>query len=276
MATSLFSPPPTATPIESAHGRILIAGHHLYWESYGSSSSPTVALLHHGLGSTAAWRRQVPAFTAAGWRVLAYDRWGYGRSDSRPEFAWDFLRQDVIEAWAVLNALGLERVSLVGHSDGGSIGLLMAADHPERVDRLVSIAAHIYFEPVTGGGVEAIARAAAQSPLREALGREHGAKAPALVAAWTARWLDPQMRSLSLTDELGQIVCPTLVIQGELDEHATRQHAIDIATGIAGAELWLVPGAHHMLPQERPDEFNRRVLAFLGAVPPSGVGSSSR
>lgn len=274
MATSLSSPSRVGAPID--HDRILIGGHHLYWESHGPTSAATAVLLHHGLGSTAAWRKQVPALTAAGWRVVTYDRWGYGRSDPRPEFAWDFLRRDAVEALTLLDALGLASVSLVGHSDGGSIGLLMAAKHPERIDRLVSIAAHIYFEPVTGGGVESIARAAAQSPLREALGREHGDKAPALVAAWAARWLDPRMRSLSLTDELRRIVCPTLVIQGELDEHATRQHAIDIARGITGAELWLVDGAHHMLPQERPDEFNRRVLAFLGAAPPSKVGSSSR
>ena len=49
---------------------------------------------------------------------------------------------------------------------------------------------------------------------------------------------------------LRQIGCPTLVVQGEADEHATPQHARDIADGIPGAELWLVPGAGHMLPQE--------------------------
>lgn len=275
MATSLSSPSTATAPIGTAQGRLLVNGHRLYWEMYGATAAPTVVLLHHGLGSTAAWRKFVPALTAAGWRVLAYDRWGYGRSDARPEFAWDFLRRDADEALALLDSLDLEHASLVGHSDGGSIALLMAAEHPERVDRLVTVAAHIYFEAVTGGGVASIAESAAQSPLREALAREHGDKAPALVSAWTARWLDPQMRSLSLSSELTHIVCPTLVIQGELDEHATRQHAMDIARGITGAELWLVEGAHHMLPQERPDEFNHRVLAFLGAVPTSEVGPSS-
>ena len=232
---------------------------------HGPAPAPIVVLLHHGLGSTASWRKQVPALTAAGWSVLAFDRWGYGQSDARPAFALDFLRCDGEETLALLDSLGLERVSLVGHSDGGSIALLLAAEHPERVVRLITVAAHIYFEPVTGGGVASIAAAAGQSPLREALAREHGDKAPSLVSSWTARWLDPSMRSLSLTDELSHIVCPTLVIQGELDEHATRQHAIDIARGIPGAELWLVPGGHHMLPQEQPVVFNRRMLTFLGA-----------
>jgi pimeloyl-ACP methyl ester carboxylesterase len=274
MATSLSSPQATAARRIPAQGGFQIDGHRLHWEMHGTAPSPAVVLLHHGLGSTASWRKQVPALTAEGWRVLAFDRWGYGQSDARPAFAWDFLRQDAAEALALLDTLALERVSLIGHSDGGSIALLMAAEHPERVARLVTVAAHIYLEPVTGGGVASIIAAAGQSPLREALAREHGDKAPSLVSAWTARWLDPSMRSLSLTDELSHIVCPTLVIQGELDEHATRQHAIDIARGIPGAELWLVPGGHHMLPQEQPVEFNRRMLTFLGAPSKAEVGPS--
>ncbi len=275
MATSLSSPVTAAARCSPAQGGLLIDGHRLHWEMHGTAPSPTVVLLHHGLGSTAAWRKQVPALTAAGWRVLAFDRWGYGLSDARAEFAWDFLRQDAAEALTLLDILGLERVSLVGHSDGGSIALLMAAEHPERVDRLITVAAHIYYESVTAGGVASIAAAAARSPLREALEREHGDKAPSLVSAWTARWLDPRMKSLSLTDQLSNVICPTLVIQGELDEHATQQHARDIVRGITRAELWLVEGAHHMLPQEQPDEFNRRMLVFLGAVPTTDVGPSS-
>jgi pimeloyl-ACP methyl ester carboxylesterase len=53
------------------------------------------------------------------------------------------------------------------------------------------------------------------------------------------------------------------VIQGEGDEHATPEHAVDIAENIPGAELWLVPGAKHMLPQEMAELFNQKVLSFL-------------
>jgi pimeloyl-ACP methyl ester carboxylesterase len=62
---------------------------------------------------------------------------------------------------------------------------------------------------------------------------------------------------------LEKIACPTLVVQGMEDEHATPQHARDIAAGIPGAELWLDPGTAHMLPQERAEVFNRKVVEFL-------------
>jgi pimeloyl-ACP methyl ester carboxylesterase len=54
------------------------------------------------------------------------------------------------------------------------------------------------------------------------------------------------------------------VVQGLEDEHASPQHARDLAASIPEADLWLVPGAGHMLPQDNPEEFNLRVLHFLG------------
>jgi pimeloyl-ACP methyl ester carboxylesterase len=245
-------------------GRLSLDGHALYWEVHAPGRPRTVALLHHGLGSVQAWHRQIPAFVAAGWCVLAFDRWGYGRSDPRPTFAPDFLAHDADEAVRLFDALGIRRLSLVGHSDGGSIALLIAAEHVPRIERLVSVAAHIYFEDLTGDGLHGIRRATRLSPVRDALQREHGEKAEALVQSWTDRWLAPDMRLLSMRPLLGKILCPTLVIQGEQDEHATPQHARDIAAGVRHGDLWLIPGVQHMPIHEVPDEFNRRVIEFLG------------
>jgi pimeloyl-ACP methyl ester carboxylesterase len=58
------------------------------------------------------------------------------------------------------------------------------------------------------------------------------------------------------------------VIQGENDEHATVQHARDIMDGIPGSQLWIAPGAAHMLPQEMPEMFNTKLLEFLSVSCP--------
>jgi pimeloyl-ACP methyl ester carboxylesterase len=63
--------------------------------------------------------------------------------------------------------------------------------------------------------------------------------------------------------ELAQIRCPVLVLQGEADEHATPQHAGEIAQAIPDSELVLLPGAHHMFQREQAEEVNRRLLEFL-------------
>jgi len=137
------------------HGFFEINGHKLYWEQYGANDAPVLLLLHHGLGSIRSWRRQIGAFANAGWRVIVYDRWGYGRSDFvydrwgygrsdyRPQFDEFFLLKDAEETHALLNHLDIHRLSLLGHSDGGSIALLMAAERPDLIERMVVVAAHI-------------------------------------------------------------------------------------------------------------------------------------
>ena len=68
--------------------------------------------------------------------------------------------------------------------------------------------------------------------------------------------------------DIHQISCPTLVIQGMQDEHASPEHAQDIAAAIPHSELWLVPDAEHMIPQDYAEEFNRRVLEFIAQSMP--------
>jgi len=151
----------------------------------------------------------------------------------------------------------------VGHSDGGSIALLMASEQPSRFTAIVVVAAHIYFEPMMADGLELIAQSAQDAAVIKGLKREHGTRAPNLIHAWVEHWRLADSLSLSMRDRLPSVSCPTLVIQGEQDEHATPQHAIDIAAGVQKGQLWLIPDVKHMPPHEIPDIFNRRVLEFL-------------
>jgi pimeloyl-ACP methyl ester carboxylesterase len=245
------------------YGKVELHGHQLYWERYGDQQDPCVLFLHHGLGSIRSWRRQAPAFVRAGWQVLAYDRWGYGRSDERPSFEYGYLAKDTEEAFQFLEMLKIKELALVGHSDGGSIALLMASEQPARITAMVVVAAHIYFEPLMVGGLDLIEQSTTEPGLIEALEREHGERASRLVRAWVDHWRSTDPHSLNMQDHLAAITCPTLVIQGELDEHATPQHAVDIAEGVQDGHLWLIPKVKHMPPHEIPDLFNNRVLEFL-------------
>lgn len=241
----------------------MVDGHALYWERSGQPEKGTLTLLHHGLGSVRSWRRQIPALCEAGWQVLVYDRWGYGRSEPRPEFDGQFLLNEAHAAFHLIDLLGIHRTALIGHSDGGTIALWMAALEPERITSLVVVAAHIYYEEKMGTGLRSIAEQVRVPPLSVALKREHGERAEALADMWVQHWLTSDTSQLEMSDMLDDIRCPTLVIQGELDEHATPQHASDIADGVRNGELWMIPGIGHMPPHEIPDKFNQRVLEFL-------------
>ncbi len=258
------SPHPSKDAVTS--GFALIDGHHLYWEHHGPVEALPVILMHHGLGSVRSWRRQFPALTQSGFRVMAFDRWGYGRSDIRPTFEKNFLLHDAEGAIQLLDKLGIPRAHLIGHSDGGTIALIIASDHPERVLGLVVVAAHVYYEPKMAFGLKTIQDSSRVPPLQTVLHREHGDRANSLVDAWISHWSNSDVELLSITDRLEAVQAPTLVIQGEGDEHASSKHAEDIADRIENSELWLIPGVGHMPPHEKPDEFNERVCAFLGSI----------
>ncbi len=245
---------------------IHVNGHELYVETHGPPDAPAVVLLHHGLGSVRAWKAQTPALAEAGFYTVVYDRWGYGRSERREEFSIPFFNEDLDDLDDLLDQLGLERASLVGHSDGGTIGLSYAARRPERVQSLVTVAAHIYVEPKMETGIERLRIDYENgSSFRRAFSRVHGVKADMVFRAWYEGWRKPEYIHWDIRPLLRQIESPTLVIQGTADEYATPQHARDIAEAISGAELWLLEGAKHMLPQEQAQEFNRRVIEFLKA-----------
>jgi pimeloyl-ACP methyl ester carboxylesterase len=246
--------------------RMLINGHHLNVEQQGPKAGPGVVLLHHGLGSVRAWREQIPALVEAGYYVIAYDRWGYGGSDPRPSLDVPGFTDDLADLEKLLAQLGLDKVALVGHSDGGTIALYMAARYPERVNCLVTVAAHIYVEPEMQPGILGIRRAfETDRHFRKGMQYAHSEKFEAVFDHWFNGWYQADCLAWDIRPLLARIDCPTLVVQGEQDEHATPQHARDIANEISGAELWLVPKANHMLPQEQPILFNARLLQFLNA-----------
>lgn len=248
---------------------MLTNNHHIHIETHGPTDGLPLVLLHHGLGSTRAWRKQVPVLAEAGYHVLVYDRWGYGQSDARPHLAIPSFEDDLADLQAVLAAYHGTRIALIGHSDGGTIALYYAARYPQKVNALVTIAAHIYLEPKMEPDILSTQEAfESNERFRRGMRREHGEKYEAVFYNWFDGWHTPQALDWDMRPLLSQITCPTLVIQGEEDQHATPQHARDIAESIPDSELWLVPDAQHMLPQDLPEIFNARLLAFLRATYP--------
>jgi pimeloyl-ACP methyl ester carboxylesterase len=249
-----------------------VNGHALYYEVSGAPNGPWVVALHHGLGAVPAWSGQIPALGTAGFRVLAYDRWGYGRSAERDDLPVDYLDREPGDLLALMDLLGLEQAHLLGHSDGGTIALLFAARYPQRVRRMVVAAAHIYNEEVGREGLrQTLERYQREPAFRAAFLALHGERSDRIVLRWLNRILTEEAVDLEMRALLADIRAPTLVIQGELDEFASQQHARDIAAGIREAELWLIPGCRHNPNLERTAEFNTRVIEFLARPGPAAA-----
>lgn len=241
-----------------------VNGHRIYLETHGNPENQAVVLLHHGLGSSKSWKAQIPALLAEEFFVVAYDRWGYGRSDTRPSLDLPAFQEDIGDLVEILDRLDLERPALVGHSDGGTLALYFCAQFPHRVLRLLVVAAHIYIEAEMESGIREVYDAyRAKRKFRAGLHRLHKGKTKQVFRNWYEGWTGIEDLDWDMRPVLEQVICPVLVVQGEEDEHATPRHARDLAAGIPNAELWLAPGMGHMLPKDHPDQFNARMIAFL-------------
>jgi len=246
-----------------------VNGHQIYVETHGPIQGPPVVLLHHGIGAVRSWKEQTPLLAETGYRVLVYDRWGHGKSEARPSLGMPYFEDDLADLEFLLDRFHIQGVVLIGHSDGGKIAMYYTARCPQRVGSLIVISPHVYVELRMGAGIQGVLQNFEDDfRFREKLRRVHGEKFEALFRGWYEGWTDPRNLSWDMRPILRQITCPTLVIQGLEDEHATPQHARDVAAAIPGAELWLLPRAGHMLPQDFPEAFNSKMLEFLAQIAP--------
>ena len=233
----------------------------MYFEVHGSG--PPLLLLHGGAGNGMQFEKQVPDFEMTH-RLVIPDMCAQGRTTDRPgPLTYHGMAEDVL---ALLDRLHLERVDVMGWSDGGVIGLDLAIHHPERIDHLVTFGANFSPEGLNdtdlawanaatadsfGTGVEEGYRALSPDPdhYREAMTK--------ILDMWRTQ---PHFTP----EELGSIRAKTLICAGERDV-IRPEHTEALARMIPGAVLWIVPGASHSAMIERPDLVNPRVLAFLGS-----------
>lgn len=234
-------------------------------------SRPWLVFLHEGLGSIAQWRDfPVKVATATELNALAYDRQGHGKSagftEPRPV---DYHAREAEVLAELLDALDIAQCVPFGHSDGGTMALMLAARHPDRALALIIEAAHVAVEEVARHGIEEARAQFDSGPLRDGLHPYHGDKVDDMFSAWADTWLSPEFDSWSIVDEVAAVACPTLIIQGERDHYATAGHAALIGSAVGGpAEVWLIPGGGHSPHREAAGEIADRVAQFLATAEP--------
>jgi 3-oxoadipate enol-lactonase len=236
-------------------------------------------VLSHALGcSLGMWNEIAPALARTG-TIVRYDTRGHGRSEAVTDaFSLDDLVGDAVR---LMDALGLERVSWVGLSLGGMIGQGLAIDHPARIEKLV-LANTVSRLPKEGRAQwrerARVARADGMAALAELIltryfSAEFRQSRPEVIQRFRSGVLrlDPggyaacceAIAGLDYFAQLDRIACPTLAIAGSADHAATPEMVKEIADGIPGATLNIIPDAGHLSVVERPDAFLQIVSAFL-------------
>jgi pimeloyl-ACP methyl ester carboxylesterase len=253
---------------------ILAAGQRLEHRLVGPSpdAAPTLVFLHEGLGSVSAWRDfpdRVAAATGLG--ALVYSRRGYGGSDPAPlPRPVGFMHDEAITVLpAVLDAAGVRRALLVGHSDGASIALIHAARFPgPRVVAAVLIAPHVFVEDLTVASIAAAADAYRAGPLRARLERHHGDNVDGAFWGWNQVWLSPEFRSWDITAEVEKIQAPLLVVQGEDDPYGTLAQVEAIqALACFHVETLVLPHCGHAPHRDQPEATLAAIAAFARRHP---------
>jgi pimeloyl-ACP methyl ester carboxylesterase len=242
--------------------RVRVGSATIYAEISGAGQP---LLLVHGLGgSTRWWARNVPAL-AYSYRVHVVDLAGFGRSRRQRVALRD--TAGLLVDW--MDQLGLPRVSIVGHSMGGFISAYLAAQFPERVDRLVLVDA----------AVLPLERPSLEQAWRMVWGLRHFPLTLLPVACTDALRAGPftmisALRALLASDiclDLARIKAPTLILWGEHDATLPLPVGQRLHQALPHATFRIIPGAGHQPMWTRPDVFNQEVAQFLAAAPPPGV-----
>lgn len=245
-------------------------------------AEPAVLLLHGQPGSAKDWSR-VRSALGAQVDTIALDRPGWNGHGSPTDLAGN-----ARAALASLEAGALERAIVVGHSLGAAVAVWLAAEHPERVaalvlaapaanlsslnrlDRLLasSVLGPLLSIAMLSGGGLALLSATVRERMRAELGVDD-----AYLRAVTGALLDPRtwraftveqrmlVRELpALEPRLRQISAPATVVIGTADRIVSPSAARELASQIPGAQLVQLPGATHLLPQQRPLELAEAIL----------------
>jgi pimeloyl-ACP methyl ester carboxylesterase len=240
---------------------------------------PTLVFLHDSLGCITLWRDFPERLAkATGCNALVYDRQGYGQSSpfTTPR-TLNYLMDEAHILARVLERCDIPSAILFGHSDGGSISLLAAAEYPERIACVISEAAHVFVDHLTVKGIRKAIEQYKTTNLRERIARYHGSKTDAVFAAWTQTWLAEWYQHWSIEKYLSRIQCPVMVIQGERDEFGTQAQLVTIAQQVGGvSQPCLMRGVGHTPHKDASDEVLRSCAEFIGSFLPKKGKKSTR
>ena len=291
----------TRTDAAPRSGRFLRAADvEIFVQELGPAGAPVVILVH-GMGAwSELWRETLVATASAGFRVVALDLPPFGYSERPAPNAFG-RGQQARRILGVIDALGVDQATLVGHSFGGGPTMEAVLLAPHRVRSLVLADAAIGLD-ATGGAGALVRAVLAVRPLRNALvaatvtnplltrrlltgfvadpaavtdARITVLQAPMVVqggtdafGAWLLDFVTSREVALSQRpDAYRSLALPTLIIWGAVDSTTPLAQGQRLAQLIRGSELAVMAGVGHMPQIEDPAQFNRLLLAFLHAVP---------
>jgi len=249
-----------------------IDGLNIYYELHGEGE--TIVLLHNGFSSAMMWEAIAPRLVAAGYRVLMYDRCGFGRSAEGPDFAAHYVdgryrQRCVAELDDLLADVSVDRFHMVGQCEGGVVGVDFAVRYPDRVRTLTtaSTMCHSVIPMETFNKEKLPANFNALSvELQKKYNRWHGADRGRRFYDTCAKGggCYGQTGYFDLRPALAQVTCPTLIMYPDRGYFFDVEQGLSFYRHMADGELLVFPRCGHNIFEHYPQMYVRQVIDFIG------------
>lgn len=243
----------------------------IYYELIeGKSDAPYLIFLHEGLGCISMWK-DFPGRLCrqTGCPGLLYDRIGYGRSSPlRFKRTIHYLHDYALyELPQIIQAVIPNReFVLIGHSDGGSISLILGSERPSLLRGIVTEAAHVFVDSKTIAGLRAAEKGVKRGQFK-GLYKYHQKKTDQVFKAWLKTWLSDWFQSWNIEYLLPSIRCPLLVIQGMADQYGSEEQVYSIVSKSSGpAYPFMVENCGHIPHLEQPERLISRISGFIESI----------
>ncbi|UWQ89819.1 alpha/beta hydrolase [Rhodobacteraceae bacterium M382] len=252
-------PDTPAMPQAASSGTVSVNGIEMYHATYGADDGTPILMIHGGLAHGDIWGAQV-ADLMRDHKVIVADTRGHGRStNDGSDYSYGLLAADYL---ALLDHLGVDKVHLVGWSDGANIGYAISQTHPDRLASHFAHAGNVTLDGVDptvetnelfGGYVGLMAADyAAMSPTPDGF--------EAFLGGVVTMWGTSKPGG---TEALKSVTVPTLVVQSEFDEAILMDHSRMIADLIPSAEFLILEKTSHFASFQAPDEYTAAIRAFI-------------
>lgn len=232
----------------------------IYYEEYGNGIP--LLLLHQGLGSIEDVSGIIPELSRH-FRVIAPDAPGHGRSEQADSLSGALLAE---YCSAIIDQLKLDSAYVMGWSMGGNTALLLAANRPDKIKRVVSGASNTKSSGLTREGLELLKEYTVEAVIEDKTWLEHYQSMNPQPDKWIKFWKDTQKmwsREVKVPDDkLSSINIPVLIIRGDRDM-IKIEHSVDIFQSLKNGQLCIYPNMGHDMPELKSEMLCKIAIDFF-------------
>jgi pimeloyl-ACP methyl ester carboxylesterase len=245
----------------------------IQWHLKGQKDHPVLIFLHEGLGCTRMWKDfPLKVSQNTGCPALIFSRFGYGNSDPCP-LLWklNFMHKEAVRILPeIIKKLQIKNYLLIGHSDGGSIGIIFAGSQYGKklkgLKGLITMAAHVFCEQITVDCIQQAKTNYKHHDFRQGLEKYHGSNTDNAFWGWNNVWLNPRFINWNIEKYLNRIKVPMLAIQGKDDQYGTQKQIESIKSRVEHAETCLIEDCRHSPHQDQPEKVLKLMVQFIHRI----------